>query len=155
MYSLVDSAGGVFSISPSSGVVVLEKPLDRELLDTYKIRVQASDCDAGEGSLSSVVDLTVMVLDVNDNPPVFQKPDYAISIPEDVAIGAEVLRVFATSDDIGPNGEIYYSILSGNEQGKFAIDVAKGQTEDTISVPLVMPSFKYASKNRNIFLPVV
>lgn len=127
VYSLVDSADGAFSIDASSGVIVLEKSLDRELLDTYKIRVQASDRGAADGSLSSVVDLTVMVLDVNDNPPVFQKPDYAITIPEDVAVGAEVLRVFATSDDVGANGEIYYSIGSGNEQGKFAIDTAKGE----------------------------
>ncbi|XP_041947685.1 protocadherin Fat 3 isoform X2 [Alosa sapidissima] len=126
VYSLLDSADGVFSIDASSGVVVLEKSLDRESQEMFKIRVQASDRDAAEGALSSVVDLTVMVLDVNDNPPVFQKPDYAVTIPEDVAVGAEVLRVFAASDDIGANGEIYYSIRSGNEEGKFAIDVAKG-----------------------------
>lgn len=133
VYSLLDSADGVFSIDASSGVVVLEKSLDRELQDTFKIKVQAADRDAAEGALSSIVDLTVMVLDVNDNPPVFQKPDYAITIPEDVAVGTEVLRVFATSDDIGANGEIYYSIRSGNEQGKFAIDVAKGERLDLIT----------------------
>ncbi len=68
------------------------------------------------------VDLTILVLDVNDNAPVFQRRDYAVTVPEDVAVGTEVLRVLATSVDIGPNAEITYRIRSGNELGKFTID---------------------------------
>ncbi|XP_030648083.1 protocadherin Fat 3 [Chanos chanos] len=126
MYSMVDSANGVFSIDATSGVVVLEKPLDREVLDLYRVTVQATDKGGTAGSLSTQVDLTVVVLDVNDNPPIFQKQDYAVTLPEDVAVGTEVLRVFATSDDIGANAEIYYSIRSGNELGKFSIDEVTG-----------------------------
>uniref|UniRef100_A0AAR2KH39 FAT atypical cadherin 3b n=1 Tax=Pygocentrus nattereri TaxID=42514 RepID=A0AAR2KH39_PYGNA len=126
LYSLVDSADNFFSIDPFSGVVILEKPLDRELQDSYRLRVQAADQAGVPGSLSTQVDLTVMVLDVNDNPPVFQKQDYAVTVPEDVAVGTEVLRVFATSEDIGVNAEIYYSITTGNELGKFIIDEATG-----------------------------
>ncbi|KAI4882360.1 hypothetical protein NFI96_005358 [Prochilodus magdalenae] len=126
MYSMVDSADGFFSIDPFSGVVILEKPLDRELQDSYRVKVQAADQAGAAGSLSTQVDLTVMVLDVNDNPPVFQKQDYAVTVPEDVAVGTEVLRVFATSEDIGVNAEIYYSITTGNELGKFVIDEATG-----------------------------
>ncbi|KAG7322395.1 hypothetical protein KOW79_013741 [Hemibagrus wyckioides] len=116
MYSLVDSADGVFSINPFSGVVILEKSLDREIQDSYRVRVQAADQTGAASSLSTQVDLIVMVLDVNDNPPVFQKQDYAVTL----------LRVFASSKDIGVNAEIYYSISTGNELGKFHIDKTKG-----------------------------
>uniref|UniRef100_A0A8C1GP78 FAT atypical cadherin 3b n=1 Tax=Cyprinus carpio TaxID=7962 RepID=A0A8C1GP78_CYPCA len=126
VYSLVDSAGGMFSTDPSSGVVILEKPLDREVQDSYQIRIKATDRAGGDCSLSTEVDLTIMVLDVNDNPPVFQKQDYAVTVPEDVTVGTEVLRVFATSSDIGVNAEIYYRFLSGNELGKFSIDDSTG-----------------------------
>lgn len=68
------------------------------------------------------VDLTILVLDVNDNAPVFQRRDYAVTVPEDVAVGTEVLRVLATSADIGPNAEITYNIRSGNELRKFTLD---------------------------------
>ncbi|KAF5898224.1 protocadherin Fat 3-like, partial [Clarias magur] len=122
IYSLVDSADGAFSINPFSGVVILEKPLDREIQDSYRVRVQAADQTGAVSSLSTQVDLIVMVLDVNDNPPVFQKQDYAVTVPEDVAVGTELLRVFASSEDIGINAEIYYSIIAGNELGKFYID---------------------------------
>lgn len=73
------------------------------------------------------VDLTVLVLDVNDNAPVFQRQDYTTTVPEDAALGTEVLRVLATSADIGTNADIIYQIQSGNELGKFAIDRKLGR----------------------------
>ncbi|KAK2881970.1 hypothetical protein Q8A73_022480 [Channa argus] len=122
VYSLVDSVSGFFSIDLISGVIILEKSLDRESRDSYRVRVQATDQAGQQGALSSQADLTILVLDVNDNAPVFQRRDYAVTVPEDVAVGTEVLRVLATSADIGPNAEITYRIRSGNELGKFAID---------------------------------
>ncbi|KAM7398079.1 hypothetical protein PAMA_006109 [Pampus argenteus] len=122
VYSLVDSVNGFFSIDPVSGMVILEKSLDRESRDSYRVRVQATDQAGQQGALSSQVDLTILVLDVNDNAPVFQRRDYAVTVPEDVAVGTEVLRVLATSADIGPNAEITYHIRSGNELRKFTIN---------------------------------
>ncbi|XP_061755353.1 protocadherin Fat 3-like [Nerophis ophidion] len=122
VYSLLDSADGFFSIDPVSGVVVLERTLDRESQDSYRLRVRASDQAGLQGALFSQVDLTVLVLDVNDNAPVFQRRDYTVTVPEDVAVGTEVLRVLATSADIGPNADIAYRIRSGNELAKFSID---------------------------------
>ncbi|XP_028277980.1 protocadherin Fat 3 [Parambassis ranga] len=122
VYSLVDSVNGFFSIDPVTGIVILEKTLDRESRDSYRVRVQATDRAGQQGALSSQVDLTILVLDVNDNAPVFQRRDYAVTVPEDVAVGTEVIRVLATSADIGPNAEITYNIRSGNELRKFFID---------------------------------
>ncbi|KPP79465.1 protocadherin Fat 3-like [Scleropages formosus] len=124
-YSLVDSADGVFSIDEVMGIVVLEKTLDRELRSSYSVTVQATD-----GALSTLADLDITVLDVNDNPPVFQGRDYVATVPEDVPVGTEVLRVYATSADIGANAEIYYTFRSGNELEKFQIALVSG----TISV---------------------
>ncbi|XP_068572025.1 protocadherin Fat 3 [Cebidichthys violaceus] len=122
VYSLVDSVNGLFSIDPVSGMVILEKSLDRESQDSYRVRVHATDQVGQQGALSSQVDLTILVLDVNDNAPVFQRRDYAVTVPEDVAVGTEVLRVLASSVDIGPNAEITYNIRSGNELRKFTIN---------------------------------
>ncbi|XP_069390112.1 protocadherin Fat 3a isoform X4 [Paralichthys olivaceus] len=124
-YSLADSAGGSFSIDKSSGIVVLERVLDREVQSAYQITVLASD----QGSplpLSSLVNVTITVLDINDNPPVFERRDQMATVPEDVGVGTEVLRVHAASKDIGTNAEITYSIRSGNEHGKFHIHPLTG-----------------------------
>lgn len=73
------------------------------------------------------------MLDVNDNAPVFQRRDYGVTVPEDVAVGTEVLRVLATSVDIGLNAEITYRIRSGNELGKFTIDTNLGEQMKDVS----------------------
>ncbi|XP_034721899.1 protocadherin Fat 3a isoform X4 [Etheostoma cragini] len=125
VYSLADSAGGSFSIDRTSGIVVLERILDREVQSAYQITVHASD----QGSplpLSSLVNVTITVLDINDNPPVFERRDQLATVPEDVGVGTEVLRVYAASKDIGTNAEISYSIRSGNEHGKFQIHPLTG-----------------------------
>uniref|UniRef100_A0A3Q1F4D5 FAT atypical cadherin 3b n=1 Tax=Acanthochromis polyacanthus TaxID=80966 RepID=A0A3Q1F4D5_9TELE len=132
VYSLVNSVNDFFSIDPVTGIVILEKSLDRESRDSYRVRVQATD-RAGLPCLPQV-DLTILVLDVNDNAPVFQRRDYGVTVPEDVAVGTEVIRVLATSADIGPNAEITYNIRSGNELGKFIIDTKLGEQNVTFRI---------------------
>ncbi|XP_046891285.1 protocadherin Fat 3a isoform X1 [Hypomesus transpacificus] len=124
LYSLADSAGGSFSIDQTTGIVVLERSLDREQQPSYLITVRASD--QGSPRLSSLANVTVTVLDINDNPPVFWRRDALASVAEDAALGEEVLRVHAASKDIGTNAEITYSIRSGNEHGKFHIHPLTG-----------------------------
>lgn len=70
-YSLPDLADNHFNISPDSGIVTLAKKLDRETCETYNITVKA--VDHGSPPLSSLTHLNVIVLDVNDNPPIFVK----------------------------------------------------------------------------------
>ena len=65
------------------------------------------------------------MLDVNDNPPVFEKIDYSTSVLESDPIGTKIVTVFAASRDIGVNAEITYSIV-GSVQEKFVIDKKKG-----------------------------
>nr|XP_048698611.1 protocadherin Fat 3 isoform X2 [Caretta caretta] len=125
VYSLADSADGYFSVDRSSGIIILEHPLDRELQPSYNISVKASD-QSIVLSQSSFATVTITVLDVNDNPPVFERRDYLVTVPEDTSPGTKVLAVFATSKDIGTNAEITYLIRSGNEKGKFRINSKTG-----------------------------
>ncbi|XP_010074404.1 PREDICTED: protocadherin Fat 3, partial [Pterocles gutturalis] len=124
-YSLADSANGYFSVDRSSGIIILEHPLDRELQSSYNISVKASD-QSIVLTLSSFATITITVLDINDNPPVFERRDYLVTVPEDTSPGTEILSVFATSQDIGTNAEIAYLIRSGNEKGKFRINSKTG-----------------------------
>lgn len=55
VYTLVDSIEELFSIDPVSGMVTLEKSLDRESQDSYRLRVQATDQAGQRGALSSQV----------------------------------------------------------------------------------------------------
>ncbi|XP_002940912.2 protocadherin Fat 1 isoform X3 [Xenopus tropicalis] len=124
-YSLVSSAEGQFSIDELSGIISLEKPLDRELQAVYTLTVKATDQGLPR-KLSSVASVVVSVLDINDNPPVFEHREYGSSLTEDAPVGTEVLQVYATSRDIEVNAEITYKIISGNEHGKFTINPVTG-----------------------------
>ena len=63
---------------------------------------------------------------MNDNPPQFASKYYFASISEGVEFGTDVVRVMATSRDIGVNAEISYTIIGGNEQRKFSIEPETG-----------------------------
>ena len=72
----------------------------------------------------STVWVIVHIEDQNDNPPTFPEVTYRISLPERDRNkrGEPVYRVFAYDRDLGPNGNITYSIVDGNDDDKFGID---------------------------------
>ncbi|XP_055855772.1 fat-like cadherin-related tumor suppressor homolog isoform X2 [Episyrphus balteatus] len=119
-YSFLDSGNDTFGISEDSGIITLKKSLDRESIAWYNLSVIATD--QGLPQLSSIATLIVNVQDINDNPPEFTQQHYFANIPENCIIGSEVAQVLATSRDTGVNADIYYSIIGGNEQKKFAIN---------------------------------
>ncbi|KAF7991481.1 hypothetical protein HCN44_008793 [Aphidius gifuensis] len=82
--------------------------LDRELCSFYKLLIEAND--GGIPSLRSQLNVTIIIQDVNDNPPVFNQTRYTASIAENATIGTSVLQVNASDADIGINGDIEYSI---------------------------------------------
>ncbi|OBS73419.1 hypothetical protein A6R68_16043, partial [Neotoma lepida] len=68
------------------------------------------------------------VLDENDNKPQFPEKVYQIKLPERdrKKRGEPIYRAFAFDRDEGPNAEISYSIVDGNDDGKFFIDPKTG-----------------------------
>ncbi|KAJ8281254.1 hypothetical protein GJAV_G00065390 [Gymnothorax javanicus] len=125
VYSLLDSADGHFSIDERSGVVSLEKPLDREVQAVHTLKARATDRGAPQ-RMSAVCAVVVSVLDINDNPPVFERREYTATVSEDTAPGSLVLKVFAASRDVEANAEISYAIIGGNERGLFSVNPQTG-----------------------------
>ncbi len=125
-YGLPHLAAGIqhFAIDAESGIITVAKSLDRESLATHNLTITA--VDLGTPAMTSEVVVTVNVLDVNDNPPQFSRKLYSASAAESSPVGFEVLRVFATSLDIGINAEIKFSIVGGNEHRHFSIDPQSG-----------------------------
>lgn len=125
-YSFLNSHLGQFEIHDKTGIVRLKRPLDRENESYYNLTVQA--VDHGVPPLSSTVLLSVTVLDVNDNPPEFMNKIMYAAVSESVPIGSDITTVHATSQDIGVNAEISYSIVGGDEQGFFEISSTSGKS---------------------------
>ncbi|XP_069825316.1 protocadherin gamma-C5-like isoform X14 [Dendropsophus ebraccatus] len=87
--------------------LVLEKTLDREERSEHKLILTA--IDGGEPARSGSTQITVHVLDINDNPPVFDQSRYKISVPEDSPLNVTVIKLNATDLDEGTNGDVFYS----------------------------------------------
>ena len=57
--------------------------------------------------------MTVNILDINDNPPVFDKSEYKVNVNDSVAIGTNLVTVTANDADEGKNAILDYSIANG------------------------------------------
>lgn len=101
--------------------------LDRETVFKYMLTISAKD--NGRSSREARCNLTVIVLDINDNAPTFvfnqyteqshsrnsflstnRPTKYVTTISEDIAPDSSVMSVNATDPDQGVNGKITYAI---------------------------------------------
>ncbi|XP_073505823.1 protocadherin gamma-C5-like isoform X47 [Phyllobates terribilis] len=87
--------------------LVLEKAVDREEIAEHKLILTATD--GGDPARSGSTEITVIVLDINDNAPMFHQSRYKVNLSENVPLKTVVIKLNATDLDEGPNGEILYS----------------------------------------------
>jgi hypothetical protein len=83
--------------------------LDRETRPSYQFRLTAYDGGQPTPRTGSV-DVTVVVVDANDNNPRFDVSSYEADVSENQPIGTTIVRVHASDPDDGLNGEIVYKI---------------------------------------------
>ncbi|XP_070090161.1 protocadherin gamma-A3 isoform X14 [Equus caballus] len=86
--------------------LVLERALDREEKKVHQLILIASD--GGDPAHSGSLCIQVVVLDANDNPPVFTQPEYRVSVQENLPVGTWLLTVNATDPDEGFNSQVSY-----------------------------------------------
>ncbi|TFK04546.1 heat shock protein 75 kDa, mitochondrial [Platysternon megacephalum] len=116
-----------FAINPKTGLITTtSRKLDREQQAEHFLEVTVTD--GGISPKQSTVWVVVQVLDENDNKPQFPEKVYQIKLPERdrKKRGEPIYRAFAFDKDEGPNAEISYSIVDGNDDGKFFIDPKTG-----------------------------
>ncbi|XP_016278650.2 protocadherin-23 [Monodelphis domestica] len=114
---------GVFSLNSTTGELTVKEPmfLDFEIKNEINLIVLA------ESSWhTTYCKVAVLIQDVNDNVPVFQPSIYQASVAEGQPFNTEIIQVFAADLDSDLNGQIEYSILSGNQDEAFQIDAVSG-----------------------------
>ncbi|KAM9498249.1 protocadherin gamma-A10-like isoform 25-T25 [Salvelinus alpinus] len=107
-----------FKLSPSikkhlSLITAVE--LDRETQSEYNITLIATD--EGYPPLSSFQTITLIVSDVNDNPPVFEEQSYSSYVTENNKPGSSMCSVTARDPDWRQNGTVVYSLLHSEING--------------------------------------
>ena len=130
--------GSKFKLNSVTGLLSASS-LDREVVPKYVLTITAKD--NGQPSLETRCNLTVVVVDVNDNSPIFLHNEYSVprlkgvfsdgnhvnhsansfiqgkysaTISEDVVAESSIMQVRATDADQGVNGKITYFIDEEN-----------------------------------------
>ncbi|XP_019328747.1 PREDICTED: protocadherin beta-15-like, partial [Aptenodytes forsteri] len=111
--------------------LVLEKALDRE--EQAELAFSLIAVDGGSPPRSGTTQIRIVVLDVNDNAPVFTQKVYVGQVLENAPEGSVVLSVVASDRDVGANGDIAYQFSQavGQSPSAFAIDPTSGEIKLT------------------------
>ncbi|XP_056899757.1 protocadherin gamma-A11-like isoform X17 [Takifugu flavidus] len=107
--------------------MILHAPLDREIQEEHQLLLTASD--GGNPQKSGSVKINVVVLDVNDNAPVFSQSVYRASVPENASKGTVILTVSASDNDKGANNDVVYSFSHQSDSAAtlFSMDAHTGE----------------------------
>ncbi|XP_075054571.1 protocadherin-23 [Mixophyes fleayi] len=132
--------GEKFAIEKYSGVLTLTGFLDYEETSQHHLRIQASD------SLHlTEAELTIVVLDVNDNRPLFTKDSYKVTVPELTAPDTFIITISATDKDSEMYGPVSYRIISPSKgfvinptTGSVHTDMPVGIKEKSTVIPILI-----------------
>ncbi|XP_067899217.1 protocadherin alpha-C2-like [Heterodontus francisci] len=108
--------------------LLLEKPLDRERQSSFHLVLTA--IDGGTPHRSGTIQITINLLDINDNAPVFEHEIYRASVVENAPPGTLVIKIKAVDLDQGTNAELKYSfinLVSRRVRELFSLDPETGE----------------------------
>ncbi|XP_072580991.1 protocadherin-23 [Vulpes vulpes] len=121
-----------FMLDESSGLLTTTCPLDYEVKAQHILTLLA--LDDGIPALSSSQTLTITVLDINDEAPVFQQNLYEASVKENQNPGQFVTTVEAMDKDSGINSKFQFEIMPGASSGLFKINPDTGEVVTTATL---------------------
>ena len=129
-YTIIDGNElGHFDINNETGTLLVGPGADLDIdnITQYNLTVLITD----GGGLNDTTDVTVLILDANDNAPEITYPvNYSITIREDVPVGFIVLDgINATDVDFENNSEIEFLIINGDQVDRLTINSASGEIQ--------------------------
>jgi hypothetical protein len=138
-FSLSGPDAALFSIDSATGEIRFKSspdydvPADQGKNHVYDVTVTvAADVTPARQASQAV---SIVLTDLNDNPPVFFDSSPTYTIPENLAVGMAVGQDIATDADLPPQ-TVTYSIVAGNLEGAFAVNSATGEITVADSTPL-------------------
>lgn len=144
----------VFALNPTSGhnefiLTTAVENIDRETTPSYQLTIRCEDF--GSPVLSSTTDVVIKVLDVDDNPPFFEKPLYMVEIEENNQVDQVLLQVRADDLDSDINASMRFHLSPGSRkemEGLIKVDENTG-------VITALRSFDYEAQQEYRFTVVV
>lgn len=113
-----------FYIDKTDGSIYTNKSFDREQQDSYVLTILASNnpdlyinsqtTKHAKSSDNSHVNVSINILDENDNAPLFERANYYAGVNSMANINEFVAKVTASDADLGNNGTLQYYVSSAN-----------------------------------------
>ncbi|XP_010882805.2 protocadherin-8 [Esox lucius] len=100
-------------------MIVTTTTLDREKIPEYNLTVVAEDL--GTPPFKTIRQYTIRVTDENDNPPLFSKSIYEVSVMENNIPGSYITTVVARDLDVGKNAKVSYQLVDSEVAGAGSI----------------------------------
>ena len=140
------NADSLFSITPDTGIVVLDRPLDFEMSSSHSFTVELTDAGyQGPPASNAVAMVTVTVGDVNEHTPMFSQDVYNSTINEGAPIGTSVVQVGALDLDGEAHSNLQFDISTTDftisSDGVVATNAALDQE--------TLPSYQFLVMVRN------
>uniref|UniRef100_A0A6I8NFA7 Cadherin-13 n=1 Tax=Ornithorhynchus anatinus TaxID=9258 RepID=A0A6I8NFA7_ORNAN len=141
---------GLFRINENTGDVSVTRSLDRETLATYQLLVETTDVSGR--IIEGPVPLDIIVIDQNDNRPIFREGPYVGHVMEGSPTGTTVMRMtaFDADDPATDNALLRYNILQQTPDkpspNMFYIDPEKGDIVTVVSPALLDREFQATVK---------
>ena len=110
----------IFEINMYSGTVILSSSLDRERTSHYMLNITAYDL--GNEHFSASINISIKVLDINDNVPKFSRISYRLYLPENTRNGTSVARISAYDPDENENSHISFEMVTSVKEFKLDPD---------------------------------
>ncbi|KAG7471220.1 hypothetical protein MATL_G00122070 [Megalops atlanticus] len=108
LYFLSSESRGMFSVDAGTGRITTAAALDREKRATYSFLVCAMDSSPANPR-NTTAQVTVHVLDVNDNAPFFVQDPLSINVSSGSLSSHQVVATMRAEDkDFGANGSVFY-----------------------------------------------
>jgi hypothetical protein len=104
-----------------------QRIFDREEQSQYDIYLQVHD--HGNPSLTNSLNFTLIIIDENDNTPIFDQDMYTLNISETVPTGTLLVHFHATDNDEDntSNSQIEYRFVNETDQTQFHLNRTTGQ----------------------------
>ncbi|KAM4618194.1 cadherin-13 [Polymixia lowei] len=132
---------GLFTIDMDTGDVSVSRSLDREAIDSYQLQVFTTDLSGN--LVEGPAKLLVIVIDQNDNRPIFKETRYTGEVLEGSPTGTTVMTMtaFDADDPSTDNAVLRYNIVRQSPDkpspNMFYIDPERGHIVTVISPTLL------------------
>uniref|UniRef100_A0AC34F3S9 Cadherin domain-containing protein n=1 Tax=Panagrolaimus sp. ES5 TaxID=591445 RepID=A0AC34F3S9_9BILA len=124
-YSILSANESYFGINSKTGRLFVAKTINNDFTPHHKaVEILVEALFNGYPSKSRLTNVTIQIINKNNNPPVFSESQKILYFTNEIPTGAAITTIKANDIDESPFNEVFYSL---SKQDLFDIDSKSGK----------------------------